>query len=201
MDLLCSLADVKAYLDIPDATTNADAKLTDLIEVVSAYAVNQANLPDREDGDDPSFFESDYTEHYDGPGGTVLLLRHSAPSTPVTAVRAVTVDGSSIPKSGGAPAPGFSSDRFSVRLRGYRFTKGEQNVVVKYSAGVDQASSTGVALKGAATEWVASIYKTRPHIDIQSKTLDRETITFVQKTMPVRMSAVLENLKTRMAAA
>lgn len=200
MDDLCSLDDAKAYLGIPSATTTSDDVLSDLITFVSAYALNQANVSDREDGEDPSFFEDDYTETYDGHGGQVLLLRHSSPATPVSRVRSVTVSGTPIPKSPGAPQSGFAWDRFSVRLRGYTFTKGVQNVTVSYTSGNDANGATGQMLRGAAAEWVALIFKTRAHIDVRSKTLDRETVTFMAETMPVRMAAVLTNLKNRVAA-
>ena len=200
MDSLCTLPDVKSYLDIPSGNTNADAILSSLILGVSAYALNQSNMPDREDGEDPTFFEDDYVEHYDGHGNHLLLLRHGAPTTPVTRVSAVTVNGVAIPKAGEAPSRGFVWTSKQVLLRGYRFWKGVQNVRVKYTAGVDPNGSTGQALKSASAEWIAMIYKVRPHIDIRAKTLDRETVSFMQSAMPTRMQAVLTNLMPRVAA-
>ncbi len=200
MTPLCTLAQVKRYLDIPPTTTTGDAVLSSLITLVSALAPNQANSPDREDGEDPTLFEDDYREQYDGHGTVVLLLRHSAPTTPVARVRALTIDGLPVPKSPGAPLPGFMWDRFSVRLRGYRFLRGQQNVVVTYTAGHDPSGATGLALAGAAAEWVAEVYKQRPHIDVRAKTLDRETVSFLAELMPLRMTALLTNLKNRMAA-
>lgn len=200
MTPLCTVQDVKNYLGDPTISSAADTTLTTLINFVSSLAVNQANLPDREDGEDVGFFEDVYREHYDGNNSRILLLRHCAPSTPVTGVQKVTIDGRDIPKSPQPPLSGFVFDRFSVRLRGYFFTAGQQNVEIRYAAGFPEDSSTAIALKGAAAEWVAQMFKQRTHIDVRAKTLDRETVSFVQEMMPIRMAALLNNLKMRMAA-
>ena len=198
MDALCTVADVQAYPGLANAPADT---LSPLIDFVSAEAINASNMPDREDDGDQTFFSDDYTESYDGNGTTGLLLRHCAPTTPVTAVRSVLVDGRSIPKSPAAPTPGFVATRFGVELRGgYIFCRGIRNVVVRYTAGVDPSSVTAQLLKAAAVEWVALVYKQAPHIDIRAKTLDRETVSFFQAAMPVRMQGVIENLRNRVAA-
>lgn len=92
---------------------------------------------------DRTFRNLPYIEARDGQGGDRMLLANY----PVTSVTSLQIDGVNIPQAPplgtpqvnyvgffGAPS-GFIYDTFRIMVRGFRFTRGFQNVQIGYAAG------------------------------------------------------------------
>src|ERR1700722_8571853 len=87
---LTTLANVKAYLSPPLATTADDALLSRLITAASQFIQSWLNR---------TIASAAYTDTRNGTGGTRLFLRNR----PVTAVASLTVDGVAIAPSSPPP--------------------------------------------------------------------------------------------------
>ena len=193
---LCLLADVKTYLRIATSDTAQDAELARLITAASAAMGLEAGLGEREDGEPPTFKEEDYRDVFAGNGSTIQLLRQ----TPVRTVNVVEVDGVRIPRATSPTSGGFLSDTLAVHLRGYRFTRGIQNVAVRYSAGYAAGHPSLAALAQAAIELVALVFKTKDRVGIASETIgSMQTVSYVQQAMPSRTRALCGSFRMRVA--
>jgi hypothetical protein len=196
---LCALGDVKRYLDFtdPTAASTADAELARLITAASSAMVIEAKLPQREDGEAPTFFEDTYRETYHGTGATQMLLRW----LPVTYVSSVVMHGVPIPRAATPTAAGFLFDTMAVYLRGYTFARGIKNIQVTYTGGFGADHPTRKALEQAALDLVGLVYRNKAQIGIASKHLGPETISFIQSAMPMRTRDLLARLEPKVAVA
>lgn len=177
---LTTLANVKAYLSPPLATTADDALLSRLITAASGFIQNWLNR---------TIASATYTDTRNGTGGTRLFLRNR----PVTAVASVTVDGVAIPLGGPQPTTGgYLFDDSSVYLIGYSFTKGAQNVVVQYTAGY---ATVPFEIEQACIAFVVLRYKERDRIGQVSKNLGGEVVSFQQKDMPPDVATLLDQYR------
>ncbi len=177
---LTTLANVKAYLSPPLATTADDALLSRLVTATSQFIQTWLNR---------TIASASYADTRNGTGGTILFLRNR----PVTAVTSVMVDGVTIAPS--APPPtgaGFLFDDSAVYLVGYCFTKGAQNVVVAYTAGY---AATPPEIEQACIALVVLRYKERDRIGQASKNLAGETVSFQQKDMPADVATLLDQYR------
>ena len=177
---LTTLANVKAYLSPPLATTADDALLSRLITASSQFIQTWLNR---------TIASTSYTDTRNGTGGTRLFLRNR----PVTAVSSVTVDGVSIQASSAVPnGSGYLFDDSSVYLIGYSFTKGAQNVVIQYTAGY---AATPPEIEQACIAFVVLRYKERDRIGQVSKNLAGEVVSFQQKDMPLDVATLLDQYR------
>lgn len=112
----------------------------------------------------------------DGNGGRSMLLREY----PVTAVAAVSVDGQAIPAGGFDLAGWRLADRMLV-LEGYRFTSGIANVRIDYTAGY---ATVPADIEQACIETVLLALERRAHIDVSSKSLAGETVSYITADLP-----------------
>jgi uncharacterized phiE125 gp8 family phage protein len=172
--MLCTLADVKAFLGLTTSAT--DGVLTTLIANVSATIESYCNR---------TFASTAYAETRNGQGGNRLFLANG----PVTAVASVSVDGQAIPPAMGTGI-GYLFDETTVYLRGYAFNRGVQNVAVAYTAGFAAVPSD---VAQACIELVASHYAKRDRIDKASETLGtQQTISYSQADMPAAAKSALK---------
>lgn len=125
-----------------------------------------------------------HIEYRDGNNGVTLPLRQA----PVTAVAAVLVDGVAIP-SGGFTQPGWRIAGQMLVLNGYRFTAGHGNVEIQYTAGF---STIPPDIEQACIETVALSLERRSHIDVSSKSLAGETISYITADLPPSAKKMLE---------
>jgi hypothetical protein len=178
---LCTLPKLKTFLGIPSGSTADDALLGDLITAVSDWIVQEIGAP---------LLADDYDSRFNGTGGWTLVL----PQVPVTLVQLVTVDGATLPRAPTDIAAGWVHDDVAVYLRGYRFTKGVQNVRVVRTAGFD-ADTLPPMIAQTCIDLCALVYKSKDRIDVQSKTLAGEVITYMQRAMPDRAIRTLQGLR------
>lgn len=119
---LLTLEEANTWLSLESDGGDQDALVTAAIAAASTAVANYL-------GYDPN--SRAYTQTLDGNGRAHLYVAgHN-----ITAVSAVSIDGTVIPASTGVNAWGFLTDGDRIVLRGYLFTKGTQNVVVSYTAG------------------------------------------------------------------
>jgi hypothetical protein len=171
---LVTLSMVEGWLGLPAG--NADeANLAMLISAVSAATESYCSR---------TFAQATYTETRDGTGGA----RMSFANVPVTAVSGVTIDGETIPASGGAPTPGYLFSSTALTLIGYRFTRSLSNVVLSYTAGY---VTTPLDLAQAVLDWISHVYKEQDRIGMVSKAVAGETTMFLIKDMPPRVATML----------
>lgn len=177
--MITSAAAIKELLG---GTFNAteDALLGKLASAAHAFMVSYL-------GYDP--ITGNYVEVRDGNGKTRLAL--DRPN--VTAIALVKINDNTIPAAQNAMASGyvFSLDGL-LYLRGYSFTRGEQNVRIEYTAGL-QAYPGDLVM--AATEHAAFKHRTKQNIGIQSKTLAQETIVFSEADMPSSVRSTYNNFR------
>jgi uncharacterized phiE125 gp8 family phage protein len=163
---LTTLAAVKAYLGI---TNNAqDADLQAQISAASAAAEAYLGRP---------ILRATYVETRDGNGASAMVTRR----WPVRAVASVYVDGTQVPVSASVSADGYTFDDHRIVLRGCRlFTRTRLNVQISYEAGFDTVPAD---VSQAVIEMVALGVKRGTHIDVSSKALAGESITYITGEM------------------
>lgn len=121
---LTTLQKAKDWLGVTDASQ--DGKIT--ANIARASAMVRKYL-----GYDPTQ-QSYLDEAYDGNGAAILPLR----AQPISDVSALSIDGVEIPRANSSTAFGYFFDKKVLHLRGARFSRGYQNVIVSYTAGYTQ---------------------------------------------------------------
>lgn len=164
--MLTTLAKVKQYGQID--SVEDDLLLTRMIEAASAEIERYCSR---------SFASAARAEVRDGTGGRRLSMRYY----PVTAVASLTIDGKVIPPRPSPTASGYTFDDYQIRLTGYVFEEGFDNVEVVYSAGL---ATIPEDLQQACAELVVTRYKARDRIGVSSKSLAGESISFVVDEFP-----------------
>lgn len=171
----CSLADVKAWLSLGerDLGTRDDRILARLITSCSNFITSWCNRP---------FALGNYEEIRDGWGGE---RGYSLPLVvkPIRAILYLSIDGQPI---GPAPslnqpmtidnAAGYAFNPNMLVVRGWRFTRGFQNIVVQYTGGFDPIPND---IQQACIEMVAHKYRQRTRIGERTKSLGgAESVTY-----------------------
>ena len=174
---LTSLANVKAWLGKTDTTSDA----------ILALLITEKSAEIRTYTSRDIYPVISYTDVSDGNERSVKTL----PNFPITAVSNVTIDSLTIPVSTNQGA-GYLFDKNSIRLNGYRFTKGVQNVSVTYSAGY---AAIPADIERACIEWVAFAHENRTRIGYASKSMAGETTAFITSSMPASVKETLERWK------
>lgn len=181
---LCTVSDVKAFLDIPAGTTTNDALLQTLVTNASSFVNNMVNR---------NLLSASYTETRNGVGGDRLPFREY----PVTAVASVAIDGRAIQPSTSPEGFGYVFDDTMLYLRCGIFPRGVQNVVIQYTAGY---ANTPADISQACVEIVAAKYKRRTDIHISGKSINGESVTFNQLDLPKSAASTLSNYARRYMA-
>ena len=174
---LTTVANVKAWLSLPQAAD--DALIARLITSVSTLMQSWLGC---------KIISASYAVIKDGTGGTSLFLRN----TPVTAVASLSINGVAVPASTGPGVLGYRFAETQVIVDGYRFTRGNANIAITYTAGYAVVPPD---LEQAAIEIVALRYRERDRIGHTSKTLAGETVAFFIGDMPASAKTTLQQYK------
>lgn len=135
-----------------------------------------------------------YTEYRSGGGWgqTRIFTKYQ----PIVSVTSLTIDDvvmtpllSNIPDPNGS---GYAYTENAILLYGYEFTKGQDNVIIVYSAGY---ATVPYDLNQIAVEWVCFKYREKDRIGHKSKTLAGETVAFITDDMPAFVKAGLQKYK------
>lgn len=176
---LTTVAAVVQFQSLSATAATADADL--LQSLVTAASVFVASFCSRE------FIQANYRETRNGAGTSAMATLQY----PISYVAKVTIDDQTIPPSTGACVSGFVYDDKSVRLRGcYRFCRGAQNVMIAYTAGYPP-DKIPADLAQAVVEMVTAKYKRRQDLQLASRIIDGQTITFNQSDVPPSAKTVL----------
>lgn len=120
---------------------------------------------------------ADYEEIRDGTGGAVLIFANF----PVISVASVNVDTIEILPAATVITPGYSFNDAAVAIRGRPFTRGMQNVVLRYTAGYAQIPR---AIAQACTELVGQRYRERARVGVKQETIvGVDSYTYVTPAM------------------
>lgn len=177
---LTTLTALKGWLG--STASGDDAALGALITAASCDFLQRCNRD--------SIKIADYTEQYDGNGNRTNPLLHY----PISAVTAVSIDGAPVPASSGACVGGYLFDRFCLRLIGYCFTPGVQNVVVTYSAGY---AVIPPEVTQAVNSICASWWRRRQWTDQASKSLAGEVVAFRKEDIAPEAQRVVDQYTRR----
>lgn len=172
-----TLADVKVYAGITGGAT--DTALQALITGASAFMRSWMNR------DLPTPPQA-YSETLSGRGTFGILF----PEYPAVSVQSLKIDGVQIPAATSAAASGYRFNETDLVLSGYCFTRGMLNVEVAYTAGF---TAVPADIAAACNELVTLKYRTRDKLEISSKSLAGETVSFTQRDMPASVATVLKN--------
>jgi len=179
---LTTLTDVKGWLKTGqnDFPITDDALLTRLISGASQYIQSWLSRP---------IASADYFEVRDGTGGETLQFA----CFPVTEVAAVTIDGQVVPLASSAVASGYAFSPTQLSVRGYRFSRGLQNIAISYTAGY---ATVPPDLAQACIELVSLRYRERSRIGEVSRSLGgAETVAFSQKDLSDAIKTLLQQYR------
>lgn len=176
---LTTLAKLKQYGSI--AEFESDTLLLRMIDAASSAIEQYCSR---------IFETAIYTETRDGTGTRKMALRNF----PVFSVASVTVNGQNIPRRASATSSGFTNDDLCVKLTGYWFDNGVDNVVIEYTGGL-AAVPPDVEL--ACCEAVMLRFKARDRMGVTSKSLAGESITFTNDDFPDYVTRVLDQYTVR----
>jgi hypothetical protein len=177
-----TLSDVKAWLQNGQSSfpTTDDALLSRLITAASQYIQTWLNrqIP-----------LADYVEVRDGTGGHRLQFG----CFPVVTIQSLTVDGQMIPQAASICAAGYSFSASQLSVRGYKFCRGAQNVIIAYTAGY---ATIPPDIAQACIDLVALRYRERTRIGEISKSLGGiETVSFSQKDLSDSIKTLLQQYR------
>ena len=168
---LTTLAAVKAHGSITG--TEQDALISKLITEVSLGIDNYCNRP---------LMSAARTDCRNGNGGNTMQLR----DFPVSSVSSVLVDGRAV------PAANYALVERSVVLDGHTFTRGRLNVRIDYVAGY---ATPPADIELSCIESVLLCLKRFSHMDVSSKSLAGETVSFIVTDLPPSARQRLNNYR------
>jgi hypothetical protein len=174
---LTTRAAVKAYKGI--TSTDLDALLDALITRASATIENFLQ---------GSVLSASYDEVRDGAGGQAMMLAEY----PVTAVTSLSIDGAAIPAAPAFGQAGWWLSGRTLLLVGYRYTRGRSNVLVTYTAGF---AATPPDIEQACIETVVLSLNRRDHMDVSSKSLAGETVSFITTELTPSAKQILNSYR------
>ena len=102
----------------------------------------------------------------------------------------LTIEGQAIPPAASTRASGYVFSQTQLFVRGFRFSRGIQNVTISYSAGY---TTIPPDIAQACIELVALRYRERTRIGEVSKSLGgAETVTYAQKDLTAAIKTLLQ---------
>jgi hypothetical protein len=192
---LTTLADVKEWLSTGNPGSfppSDDRLLSRLITACSVFLESWISRP---------LGIANWQEIRDGMGGE-SANRMQLAVFPVTAILSLSIDGIPIP-----PAPpmtqqgwmaGYAFSQTEIVLRGWRFGRGAQNVLVQYTAGYDTIPGD---IQQTCIEMVVRKYRERTRIAERSRSLGGaetvayETVMFTKRDMASDIQVLLSQYK------
>jgi len=176
---LATVANLAAWLGLSSPSQDVQDQLQRLVTGVSVWIQTWLSR---------AIASAPYTETRNGHGGTRLILG----DYPVTAVASVVVDGQTIPQAAGPNLPGWKLANDQIILWGYRFSSGDANVAISYTAGF---ATVPPDIAQACIDLCALRWKERDRIGHVSKSIGGETVTYMVKDMPDNVRVVLNQYK------
>ncbi|KVG33865.1 phage head-tail connector protein [Burkholderia diffusa] len=190
---LTTLANAKAWLNVPSNVTGDDAMLGRLITAASQFVQTYLNR---------TIASTTYSEKHTGSGSNTLAL----PNYPITAVSSVAIRGVPIAASPDGVQVGYTFDERFLYLIGNvgfsSFPNGADGqfpkwpplgVQVSYTAGF---TSTPPDVEQAVIELIGLKYAgDRTHFGQVSKSINGEVVSFSVADMPASVRTLLNNYR------
>lgn len=107
---------------------------------------------------------ADYEDIRDGMNSHELLFANF----PVLSVSSVNIDNVNIPPATTTISPGYAFEEMRLVLRAYRFSRGLQNVVIRYTAGY---ATIPADINQACIELVTQRYRERSRVGVKQETI------------------------------
>lgn len=176
---LTTIERLRSYLGA-EYVTRDDELLRQLISAASSFFIQEV-------GRDIALTE--YVDTVDGGGGSTLNLRAS----PVVEVTSVTVNGEIIPERSTWDSEGWSLRGDQVRLVGYQFSVGLDNVIVEYTAGWAEIPDD---IQGAVCELAILKRNERDRIGVFSRSVPgQDTTSYQVISIPVGIQRVIDHYR------
>lgn len=172
---LTSLANVKTWLGKTDASS--DPILSLLIPQISDEIRTYTNRD--------IYPVTNYGETRDGNGRSAMTVLQY----PIASVTGVTINGVPIPALSTPTGLGYGYDKNSIRLQGYVFTKGVQNVSIAYSAGY---AVLPPVIERACIELIAHRFEGKNRVGVKSKSQGAQNVTFDTSALPESVATILK---------
>ena len=174
---LAAVADLVTWLGLSNPTQDVQDQLQRLLTAVSLWVQNWLGRQIK---------SQSYRDIRDGHGGNRISLS----DYPVSAIASVIVDGEAIPQAAGPNLPGWRLVHDQVILYAYRFSPGDANVEVHYTAGY---TTIPPELAQACLELASLRWKERDRIGHVSKSIGGETVQFMVKDLPESVRSILND--------
>lgn len=166
-----TLENVKQYINIKNNTD--DTLLSNLILSVEQLFKTYMSR---------DIIETDYTEILNGNGNKFITVNN----TPINSINSIIINDKQIDINKAI------FDNIMIVLKENIFEKGMLNCVISYNAGLRNIPKD---LQQAANEMVGIKYKQIQHLDQTSKTIQTETISYIQQDIPDFIKIVLNNYR------
>lgn len=126
------------------------------------------------------------TDKYNGTGGALQWVKNF----PIKTVSSVKINGKSVSilAEGDFSSPGVKYNDVALMYQSGIFPKGFSNVEVTYTAGYDKLP---MDLQRAISEIAGLGLKQREHLDVSSKSMAGETISYVMTLLPKSAKEIL----------
>jgi hypothetical protein len=205
---LCTLTDLKSWLGI--TTTNSDVTLTRLITAgSSAFLSRLKRNPCQSVPGTYTLYQQTITEKYSGGGGDTLLLR----CFPVISVASVVISpqwgwlsngafGPGVVQQSNGSSPGWSfepNDIRILRMIGYRFPWGVNNISVTYTSGYNTITALPQDIQQAVIELCSKKFRQKDSSIGQDTVAmgSMETIRFSTRDFTPDVMAVINDYRDR----
>ncbi len=129
---------------------------------------------------------ADYEEIRDGQGGINMVVANY----PVISVLSLLIDDREVPRAANVSGIGYRFNDTSIALRGWRFTRDLQNIVIQYRAGFARIPPSA---SQACNELVTKQYRERARVGVKQETIvGVDSYTYnVQDLLPDTRSALM----------
>jgi hypothetical protein len=176
---LTTIDRVKRLLSVEAGDTDGARLLADFVTQESARFVGWVARP---------IIQASYTDTADGDNSTKLTLKNY----PVTAIASVTINDVAVPVRPTKLADGWVQSGDAVKLVGFRFDKGTENVEVQYTAGY-ASNAIPDDIQAAVAEMVAWRYREKDRFGQSSVNQAGAVTSFKLDDAPASVKSTVAN--------
>lgn len=190
---LTTVANVKAWMNLPATISNDDPTLMRLVSAASQFVQTYLNR---------TIAVSTYTDSYTGSGSDTLALANY----PVTGVTSLTIATVPVSQSSDGLQAGYVFDDRFIYLIGNAYASSvfpgaapnkfpkwpPKGVQIVYSAGF---ATMPFDIEQATLELIALKYSDRSHFGQASKSINGEVVSFITADMPAGVKTLLNNYR------
>jgi hypothetical protein len=178
---IATLSECKAYLGLGTNATLDDALITSIGDAVLDFMQTYTGR---------KILQDTYTETLNGRGESGIPVKN----TPITGISSLLIDGLAIQSASNSYSYGYAFDDFFVYLRGYKFSRGQQNIQITYTGGYNPVPNDW---KQAHIEFVAYKYKQKDRIGVTNITTGGITTTaYIKSDVPPEVQIVMDRYRT-----